>query len=224
MNLYTAHLTMPYALEIIAITVGALSGALHATRKQMGVLGIIAVAFATGLGGGAIRDVILDDGTPTFLTNGNILAYAVLGAVIAYFFARVAVRFEQAFVLLDAMMLGAWVLMATSKAVQLNLGVVASVYVGLIAATGGGLLRDLLCKDPPAVLQPGQWQAIAVLCAAVTFVGSVALDVPFVIAQIATMTVATTLLLSSRAFTFQLPTSYDVSDRIIRIFRPAREL
>lgn len=221
-SLTTVHLTLPYALDITAITVGALSGALHATRKQMGFLGILAVAFCTGLGGGAIRDVILEDGTPAFLTRSPVLAYAVLGAFIGYFFARFASKFENVYVGLDALLIGVWVLIGSSKALQLNLGAAAAVYVGLVASTGGGLLRDLLCKDPPAILRPGQWYAIAAFGAACTFVWLDALHVPVIFAQLATIAVASVLRLTSLYWHFPSPTPYDVSDRVARIFRPVR--
>lgn len=222
MSLATAHLSFPYPLDTTAITMGALSGALHATRKQMGILGILAVAFATGLGGGAIRDVILDGGTPSFLVRDAVLGYAVLGAFIGYFFARVAGKFENVYVILDALLIGVWVIIASTKALQQNLGAVAAVYVGLVAATGGGLLRDLLCKDPPSVLRPGQWYAIAAFGAAVTFVWLHALDVPIIFTQVATLVVAAALRIVSLVWTMPSPTPYDISDRVIRIFRPVR--
>ena len=62
-------ISMPPMFDALAISVGAPTGALYATRRGLDLLGILVIAFASALGGGAIRDIVLQYGTPAFLTN-----------------------------------------------------------------------------------------------------------------------------------------------------------
>lgn len=210
-------LALPNGLDIIAIAVGSLAGALYATRRNMGLLGVLGVAFCTGVGGGAIRDTILLSGTPTFLLNPPFMACALVGAVVAYFFARAASKLEAAYELLDALMIGIWVLLGCNSAEALDLGVVPVVFVGVVAATGGGLLRDVLCHETPAVVQPGIWYSPAAFFAAVAWVSLEATGMTIWVAQIAGIVVAAALRLGSMKFGIYTPRPFDVSDRVLRV-------
>lgn len=212
-------LSLPNALDVLAIIVGSLTGALHATRKQLGLLGVIVVAFCTGVGGGAIRDTILLAGTPGFLLTPEFMACACGGAVLAYFFARAASALQPAYVLLDALMIGIWVLLGCTSAQALGLGDVSVVFVGVVAATGGGLLRDVLCHNLPSMVTPGVWYSPAAFFAAVTWVGLEATGLAIWIAQLSAMVVATSLRLLSLRFGLYTPQPVDVSDRVLRVLR-----
>lgn len=210
-------IVVPAALNILAITVGALTGALHANRKKFGVLGVLAIAFCTGLGGGAIRDTILATGTPSFLLNPQYMASAVFGAVVGYFFARAAGRLEPAYLLLDSLMIGFWVLLGCSHAEMLDLGVVPVIFVGVVSATGGGLLRDVMCHDVPAVVRSGIWYSPAAFFAAVAWVSLEATGLSIWLAQGAALAVATITRLLSVRFGFRTPKPYDVSNQVLRV-------
>ena len=78
-------INLPGPIEAIACTTGALSGALHASRKHLDLMGVMVVAICTGVGGGAIRDILLDSGLPTFLVSPSLLLYALLAAAIGIY-------------------------------------------------------------------------------------------------------------------------------------------
>lgn len=210
-------IVLPGTLNVLAITVGALTGALHANRRNLGLLGVLTVAFCTGLGGGAIRDTILDTGTPSFLLNPQYVGCAAFGAVIGYFFARAAASLEPAYVLLDSLMIGFWVLLGCTQAEMLDLGVVSVVFVGILSATGGGLLRDILCNDVPAVVQRGLWYSPAALFAAVVWVSLDAANVITGVSEIAALAAATATRLLSMRFGLKTPKPYDVSNQVLRV-------
>lgn len=69
MNDAVQSIALPNSLDALAIGVGAISGALHARRRHMDVMGILVVAFCAALGGGVIRDILLVSGPPVFLTS-----------------------------------------------------------------------------------------------------------------------------------------------------------
>lgn len=186
----TPPLALPLVFDAVAITAGAISGALHATRRDFDVTGVLAIAFVSGLGGGVIRDVLLEQGTPAFLANPQFLAFAALGSVIGFLFARWAKGWTSAITVVDVATMGVWVILGCQKAIAAQLPVIGVVFVGVVAAVGGGLLRDLLCGDTPTAFTPGQWNAFAALWAAVTFVVVNQIPTPWWFDIAATLSVA----------------------------------
>lgn len=212
-----AEVFLPSALSILAITIGALTGALHATRKNMGLLGVLAVAFCTGLGGGAVRDTILGTGATGFLLNPQYMACAAFGAVLGYFFARAAATLQPAYVLLDALMIGFWVLIGCTHAQALALNPLSVIFVGVVSATGGGLLRDVLCNDVPAVVQRGVWYSPAAFFAAVVWLGMESTGLSGWFNEPAALLAATATRLLSIRFGFKTPQPHDISRRALRV-------
>ncbi|MFI0432062.1 MAG: trimeric intracellular cation channel family protein [Candidatus Nanopelagicales bacterium] len=198
-------IALPGLFDAIAITVGGLSGALHATRRGFDVMGVLAIAFVTGLGGGIIRDLVLAAGTPAFLLHPSYLAYAAVGALIGFLFARRAGRWQFGFDALDVLTLGVWVLIGCQKAVLTGLPAIGVVFVGVLASVGGGLLRDLLCGDVPSAFRPGQWYAFAAFLAAVTYATLNQLSTPLYVDELATLVVAAALRWASLRWDLRTP-------------------
>jgi uncharacterized membrane protein YeiH len=198
--------------DALAITVGALSGALYATRRGFDLIGIIAIAFLGGLGGGAVRDVVLQFGTPAFLANRWFLVYALLGAVIGFFFARKAQGWAFAYSALDVATLGVWVLLGCQKSLQLGLPVISVVFVGVLAAVGGGLLINLMCGEVPTSFQPGHWHAFAAMLASITYVVLERAGAPILAAEVATLVTAATLKWAAVRFDVRTPAPMDLSE------------
>lgn len=163
-------LAVPSLVTTLSLTGGAISGALHASSRRMDITGIALVAVCTGVGGGAIRDVILGHNVPSFLM-GNAIAMAMIGAIAGYFFARIVKQFKPAIFTLDSLLIGAWVVIGAETALNEDLSRSAAIFLGLVTAIGGGVLRDLLCREIPTALMPGQWVAGAAIVAALAFVG-----------------------------------------------------
>ena len=207
-------LTLPPLIDTVAITAGALSGALHATRRDLDAVGILAVSICTAIGGGAIRDVVLQVGIPTFLVAANYFAYAALGAVAGYFFAGLVRTWVPVLVMLDSLLIGVWVVIGAEKTLAADLSVTTAVFLALVTATGGGVLRDLLCRETPAVLQPGQYYALAALISAVVFVAALSLGLSVWWAQGLAVAVATGLRFVSMRVNLRTPVPTDLTDRI----------
>jgi uncharacterized membrane protein YeiH len=207
-------LALPPIVETAAITAGALSGALHATRRDLDAIGIVLVAMCTAVGGGAVRDAILQVGVPWFLVTPSVIPVATLAAVVGYFFASAARSWVPAMVLLDSLLIGAWVVIGAEKTLLTGLSSTTAVFLGVITAVGGGLLRDVLCRETPAVFQPGQYYALAALVAAVVLVVALDLGASVVLAQALAIGTATSLRWLSMRYDLRTPTPSGVSARL----------
>jgi uncharacterized membrane protein YeiH len=199
--------TLPYAVEMAAVSFGALSGALHATRKGLDPVGVFTLALICAIGGGAIRDVLLQAGTPLFLVSPSYLASAALASVVGLFLARLVSAALPVINVVDTLLIGVWVVIGAERALLVDLSYVSAAFLGVITATGGGLLRDLLCHEVPSAVRPGEWYVAAAIPAAVVFVLLVQAGVALEIAQLVTIVGAAALRAASVRFGWRTPTA-----------------
>ena len=150
-------------LELVGVFVGAMSGALAAVRKQFDVFGIIVLAWAAGLGGGILRDVLIGAVPPVGISNWRFIATAVAGATLIYFFHPRLERARRFIVVLDAGALALFSVVGTIKGLEYGTTLTAAVIVGVMTGVGGGVLRDLLSGEVPVVLHHRQLYAIPAL-------------------------------------------------------------
>lgn len=188
-----AAIQVPVGIDLFAIVVGASLGGALAVRHAMAVTGVFVLAITTGLGGGLIRDILLQQGTPIALTNRWYLITTMIAATVAFFFAQVVERFTLALIVLDALALGLFTLVGAERAQLLDLPDVGVIFVGIAAATGGSIIRDLLLGDVPDMLKPGVINAVAAVFGAITFVVLLELDVPASVRLIVTVAVTASL-------------------------------
>jgi uncharacterized membrane protein YeiH len=164
---------LPIAFNVAAVFFFALTGALEARRMRYDIVGVFALAFATGLGGGVIRDALLRGSGPVVaLTDPRFMLAVLLASGCGLL--RVSTRFQhfhRVVALLDAIGLGAFAVVGTNKALRLEVHWLAAVFVGVLNAVGGGLLRDLLTRTEPLMLKPGQFYALAALFGACVYAG-----------------------------------------------------
>ncbi|MBK6762705.1 MAG: TRIC cation channel family protein [Micrococcales bacterium] len=206
-------IALPSSLDALAIAVGAVSGALHARRRRMDLMGILVVSFCAALGGGVIRDILLVSGPPVFLTSPTFLLYAIIGTVLGWAFSGLMSRASMLLEVIDGLFIGVWVLVGATKALSNGLGFGSAVLVAVITATGGGLLRDIFCGERPAVLLPGQWVAAAALVGACTFTGVFWTTGDLLVAQIGCIVVASAVRMVSAAFDLHTPMPMDLGRR-----------
>lgn len=209
-------LVLPTSLEALAISVGAISGALHARRRKMDVMGVLVVGFFGALGGGVIRDILLVSGPPVFLTSPVFLVYALVGAVFGWVFARLASRATMLIQVIDGLFIGVWVIVGATKALGNGLGFTAAVLVAVITAAGGGVLRDLSCGERVSLLLPGEWLAAAALVGALTFTAVFWAGGDLILAQLLCILVASTVRFISAAFHVETPMPMDVGRMLAR--------
>lgn len=156
-----------YGLDVLGVAVFAASGALVASRKEMDLIGFGLLAAITGIGGGTLRDVILD--RPVFwILDQTFLAICLLVALVTFFAAHLIQRRYPVLVWLDAVGLAAYGVLGAHVATQAGAGVVIAAVLGVITATFGGMMRDVVSQEMPLILQK-QLYATAALASAVAY-------------------------------------------------------
>ncbi|SDS45513.1 trimeric intracellular cation channel family protein [Paraoerskovia marina] len=155
------------ALEIIAVFCAALSGGLAAVRKNFDLFGVLVLAWATGLGGGLIRDVLIGATPPVGIADWRLLAAAFGGGLLIFVAHPRLERMRRSVIVLDAGALALFVLVGTTKGLEYDVGFLAAVVVGLLTGIGGGILRDLLTGESPLILQDRQLYAVPAAVGAV---------------------------------------------------------
>lgn len=150
-------------LEVAGVFVAATSGALAAVRKQFDVFGILVLAWATGLGGGVLRDVLIGAVPPVGISDVRLVAAALAGGVLMYFGHPRLERARRMIIVLDAGALALFSVVGTVKGLEHGTNALAAVVVGVLTGVGGGMLRDLLTGEVPVVLHHRQLYAVPAL-------------------------------------------------------------
>lgn len=140
-------------LDLFGVAVFAASGALTASRKQMDIIGFIVVGAVTGIGGGSIRDLLLGR-APVFWIGDPLYLALCLGAALIVFFAApfLESRF-RALLWADAIGLAAFSVIGTQTALDAGAPGTVAILMGVITATFGGLIRDVLSGEVPLILR-----------------------------------------------------------------------
>jgi uncharacterized membrane protein YeiH len=180
-----AVLEPPLWIELPAVIAGALAGALFAQKRGLDVIGVLAMALVSGLGGGIIRDVLLGR-IPLALRESWYLWTVAATALIGAFFAQAANRLKVAMLGIDAVSLGLFSVIGAQGGLTVKLPIPAAILLGTITGVGGSVLRDLLVGEtPPRMLRRGPPYASAAFLGASLYVGLVAgLDARKFVAQI----------------------------------------
>ncbi|MBU4555388.1 MAG: TRIC cation channel family protein [Actinobacteria bacterium] len=166
----SAPLFLPVWFEVAAIFAGALAGGVRAVRRKFDVVGVLVLALVNGLGGGIMRDLLLQDYGIFALKNPRALVAVVVAALVAYFFLQVATRLGSSMVVIDALSLALFCIAGADKALIAGLGIPPAILLGVVTATGGGIMRDILCDTEPVVLRPGTFSATAAVAGSSVFV------------------------------------------------------
>ena len=151
----------------VGIFVFGLSGGLMAVRQKFDLLGVIAIAFLPAIGGGTLRDILLDQ--PVFwLTDTYILWLPTLAGILAFISPDRLSRIRS-LKWIDAGGLALFAVVGTSKAMELGYDFGICVLMGTITATAGGVIRDVVCNETPLLLRQDIYATAAIVGAASFF-------------------------------------------------------
>ncbi len=194
-----------YWAGLSAVAVNALTGVLDAGRKQMDLIGVVMVGAATALGGGTVRDVLLQ--RPVFWIADQVYLIVALATTLVVFFAVRNLRLPpRLFLVPDAFGLALFTIVGTQIALEWQAPWLAASLLGMITGVVGGVLRDVLCNEVPLIFVRGELYASAAWLGALTLVGLQALAVSPVIAAGAGMATVLGIRLAAMAFRITLPT------------------
>lgn len=207
---------LPVWFEMAAIFAGALAGGIHAVERRFDIVGVIVLALVNGLGGGIIRDLLLQDYGVFALDNPRALWGVMLAAATAAFFLSVAARLKRGMVIVDALSLALFCLVGSDKALVAGLTFGPAILIGVITASGGGVIRDILCDQEPEILRKGTMSATAALAGSTVFVTLVTwlnFSKPF--AMLAGASVALILRVGSLWLGWESPEPIDLTDTVV---------
>lgn len=169
----SSHLSLLLVLDLVGTFAFALNGALTAIRvAHVDIVGVVTLGMITALGGGIVRDVIIDSLPPATFVDWRYLAVAAGGSLLAFFFRRGLERLSRSITILDAAGLSLFAVTGASKALGLGLGPVQAIILGAITGVGGGTLRDVLTRRVPTVLRSELYAIPALAGATLTVVTS----------------------------------------------------
>lgn len=152
-----------YVLQLLATVVCACSGALMAGRKNLDLIGLLVISFATATGGGTLRDVLLDR-NPVFWMGDTGYIFVSIGAAMAiWVYTRFWAPPARFLLISDAFGLGLFLIVGIQIAEDAGKSATVALIMGVITGVAGGALRDLLCGEIPVIFRRSELYASAAL-------------------------------------------------------------
>jgi uncharacterized membrane protein YeiH len=165
---------VPLWIDLAAVAVGGMQGGAFPTtardeRNDFDLLGVAVFAIVVGLGGGIVRDVLLNQ-VPAALRDDTYMLVALAGGVVGMLAAELIPRLGWAWDALDAAVVGLFVVVGALKTQSTDLGAGATILLGAMTGVGGSVLRDVLAQQPVHLVQRSTPYALVAILGAVTFV------------------------------------------------------
>lgn len=142
-----------YSLDLLGTAAFAASGALAGIRRDMDLFGVLVLGLVTATGGGTLRDLLLGDTPPFIFKDETYLYLSIIVSLLVFVFHRRMEFLQHPLLYFDAVGLGTFVVIGTGKAIDFRMGFIGSVMMGVMTATAGGMIRDILSTQVPLVLQ-----------------------------------------------------------------------
>lgn len=142
---------LPRAVDLTGVAANAVLGGVIAREFKMDPVGFVALAILSGLGGGVIRDTLLQHGPPIALTDSTYVLTAVAGAALAFVVPIHLRVWRVSYRVIDALALGTWAAAGAQKTLDIGSGWLPAILLGTLSAVGGGALRDISVNRIPQI-------------------------------------------------------------------------
>jgi uncharacterized membrane protein YeiH len=165
--------TIIYTLDLLGVAVFAISGALAAAEKRLDILGFVLFGTITGIGGGTVRDLLLQTDEVFWIGNTAYLWVCIGASIATWFLAHSFESLRTVLLWADAVGLALFSVLGTQKALAWDAPLLVAIGMGMMTATFGSLIRDGLLGRPPVLLEPDIYVTAAALGAVsyVLFIG-----------------------------------------------------
>ena len=195
---------MVYLLDLIGVAVFAVSGALAAGRKSLDLLGVLVVAIVTAIGGGTVRDLLLDRHPIFWIADPTYLVVITIAAALTVVYVRLRAPPGNSLLIADALGLALFTITGARIAEAAGHPALIVVLMGTITGAAGGVLRDVLTAEVPLILRRDIYATAAVAGASLYLVAQ-ALGVPGPVAGIIGMATVAVLRVLAIVFGLRLP-------------------
>lgn len=155
----------------VAITAEAMTASLAAGRRNMDWFGVCLIACVTALGGGTMRDILLDHYPLFWVQNPYVLLLVCGAALLTIPLARLIDRLKWPFLLLDALGLVVFTVVGCNIGIEAGVHPIIVIVAGMVTGTAGGVLRDVLCNDIPLIFQGELYATVSLVTGGIYFLG-----------------------------------------------------
>ncbi|MGH7032026.1 MAG: trimeric intracellular cation channel family protein [Stellaceae bacterium] len=169
--------TLLLVLDLAGTFVFALSGATAGAKRRLDLFGVLVLAFAAGNAGGITRDLLIGAVPPAALVDWRYLAVSVVAGVLTFYWYSLIDRLHSPVLVFDGAGLALFAVAGTQKALAFGLNPVMAALLGMLTGIGGGMVRDVLLAEIPAVLRT-ELYAVAALAGAALVVAGHLLGLP----------------------------------------------
>ncbi|MBD3582667.1 trimeric intracellular cation channel family protein [Flavobacterium selenitireducens] len=152
---------MFYYLNVIGTMAFAVSASLTAMNKKLDPFGVFVIAFATSVGGGTLRDVLIGNTPVGWMRDLNVVYFIIAGFLLAVIFRKKLDKLRVSLFLFDTIGLGVFTLIGIEQGIATGLHPVICVALGTMTACFGGVIRDILCNEIPVIFRK---EIYATLC------------------------------------------------------------
>jgi uncharacterized membrane protein YeiH len=162
---------VPVAFDYVATFTWAVSGAIVAIRQRFDIVGVFIVALLSAIGGGLLRDAVFLNRPPAFLVNPAYLSLVTGATVLTAFFSRFLKNLigpetvRKIVDVIDALGTPAFAVYGMQLAEQAGIPLVGVVFVGVANGVAGGMLRDIVVREVPSIMRPGQFVSLTLFAA-----------------------------------------------------------
>jgi uncharacterized membrane protein YeiH len=193
-----------YGLDLFGVAVFAVSGSLAAGRKHMDIFGVVVLGLVTALGGGTLRDTLLDVGPVFWITDRVYLLVAVVSSLLTFISVRVIRVPWRGLLVSDAFGLAVFMAIGTAKTLTITGSPSIAMLMGVMTGVAGGMVRDVLSAEVPLILRK-EIYATAALCGALAYVILIQLGLADTFCLLLSAGVTLTIRLGAIHYNFSLP-------------------
>lgn len=161
---------IPIWFDLTATFLFAITGSVKAINKGYDYIGLFTLAMVSSVGGGLLRDLLLDVGPPVALKDFRFLLAVVAGGIVAVLFYNHIYRIKRLINIVDALSLGIYAIVGAQKTIDVGLNIFAAIIIGFVNASFGGVIRDVLMNEEPQIFKPGLFYAAAAFAGLVVYI------------------------------------------------------
>jgi uncharacterized membrane protein YeiH len=198
--------TLVLTLDLIGTFVFALSGATAGARRRLDIFGVLVLSFVAANSGGIVRDLLIGATPPAAISDWRYLAVSVLAGLVIFFWYPIINRLRNAVLIFDGAGLALFCVAGAQKALVFGLQPWMAALLGMLTGIGGGVARDGLLNDVPAVFRSDIYAVAALAGASVVVIGD-ALQLPTTATALAGAALCFGLRLAAIRFGWHLPTA-----------------
>ena len=159
-----------YAIDITGTLAFALSGSLVAMNKKLDLFGVFIIAFVTALGGGTLRDIMIGKTPVGWMLDLNYVYVIIAGFFLSILFREKIDKHQKTMFLFDSIGLGVFTLVGIEQGITIGLNPIICVALGTMTACFGGVIRDILCNEIPAIFQKEIYATVCILGGTLFFI------------------------------------------------------